>query len=92
MRDVRLIREMFGKERRDSFELTHHMRRKEAEIHLAQGGVDIVLLDMGLPDVHGLDTVRRAHAAAPDVPIFVLTGLDDEVTLVQDSIFCELHC
>jgi DNA-binding response OmpR family regulator len=54
--------------------------------------VDIVLLDMGLPDVHGLDTVRRAHAAAPDVPIFVLTGLDDEVTLVQDSIFCELHC
>jgi hypothetical protein len=38
MRDVRLIREMFGKERRDSFELTHHMRMKEAEIHLAQGG------------------------------------------------------
>ena len=78
MGDVRLIREMFGKERGDSFKLTHHLRMKEAEIHLVQGGVDIVLLDMGLPDGHGLDTVRRAHAAAPDVPMIVLTGLDDE--------------
>src|ERR1700723_2368324 len=79
MGDVRLIREMFGKERGDSFKLTHHLRMKEAEIHLVQGGVDIVLLDMGLPDGHGLDTVRRAHAAAPSVPMIVLTGLDDEV-------------
>src|SRR6202171_2565236 len=50
----------------------------EAVIHLAKGGVDIILLDMGLPDGHGLDTVRRAHAAAPCVPLIVLTGLDDE--------------
>jgi signal transduction histidine kinase len=83
MGDVRLIREMFGKERGDSFELTHHLRMKEAVIHLAQGGVDIVLLDMGLPDGHGLDTVRRAHAAAPDVPMIVLTGLDDEALAAE---------
>src|ERR1700737_1909495 len=76
--DVRLLREMFSKERPDSFELTHLLRMSEAEIHLAKGGVDIVLLDMGLPDGHGLDTVRRAHAAAPGVPMIVLTGLDDE--------------
>jgi signal transduction histidine kinase len=50
----------------------------EAEDHLAKGGVDIILLDMGLPDGHGLETVRRAHAAAPCVPVIVLTGLDDE--------------
>jgi signal transduction histidine kinase len=50
----------------------------EAETRLAKGGVDIVLLDMGLPDGHGLDTVRRAHAVAPGVPMIVLTGLDDE--------------
>jgi len=76
--DVRLLREMFSKERVDSFELTHCLRMGEAERHLAKGGVDIVLLDMGLPDGHGLDTVRRAHAAAPGVPMIVLTGLDDE--------------
>jgi signal transduction histidine kinase len=75
--DVRLLREMFSKEK-DSFELTHFLRMSDAVIHLAKGGVDIVLLDMGLPDGHGLDTVRRAHAAAPSVPLIVLTGLDDE--------------
>jgi signal transduction histidine kinase len=76
--DVRLLREMFGKERPDSFELTHFLRMSEAEVHLAKGRTDIVLLDMGLPDGHGLDTVRRAHRVAPDVPMIVLTGLDDE--------------
>jgi DNA-binding response OmpR family regulator len=76
--DVRLLREMFSKEKPDSFEVTHLLRMSEAVVHLEKGGVDIVLLDMGLPDGHGLDTVRRAHAAAPDVPLIVLTGLDDE--------------
>jgi signal transduction histidine kinase len=76
--DVRLLREMFSKEKRNAFQLTHLFRMSEAEIHLAKGGVDIVLLDLGLPDGHGLDTVRRAHAAAPGVPVIVLTGLDDE--------------
>ena len=81
--DVRLLREMFGKERADSFELTHFLRMSEAEVHLAKGGTDIVLLDMGLPDGHGLDTVRRAHRVAPDVPMIVLTGLDDEALAAE---------
>src|ERR1700683_2828983 len=76
--DVRLLREMFSGEKPGSFELTHLLRMSEAEIHLAKGGVDITLLDMGLPDGHGLETVRRAHAAAPGVPLIILTGLDDE--------------
>ena len=76
--DARLLREMFSKEKPGSFELTHLLRMAEALPHLAKGGVDIVLLDMGLPDGHGLDTVRRAQAVAPDVPVIVLTGLDDE--------------
>src|ERR1700686_984966 len=81
--DARLLREMFGKERPDSFELTHLLRMSEAEIHLAKGGVDIVLLDMGLPDEHGLDTVRRSLAAAPGVPVIVLTGLEDETLATE---------
>jgi DNA-binding NtrC family response regulator len=81
--DARLLREMFSKEKPGSFELTHLLRMSEAVIHLEKGGVDIVLLDMGLPDGHGLDTVRRAHAAAPGVPLIVLTGLDDEALAAQ---------
>jgi len=81
--DVRLLREMFSKEKRDAFQLTHLLRMSEAETHLAKGGVDIVLLDLGLPDGHGLETVRRAHAAAPEVPVIVLTGLDDEALAAE---------
>jgi sigma-B regulation protein RsbU (phosphoserine phosphatase) len=76
--DVRLLREMFKTEKAGSFELTHLLRLSDAETHLAKGGTDIMLLDMGLPDGHGLETVRRAHTAAPGVPMIVLTGLDDE--------------
>jgi DNA-binding NarL/FixJ family response regulator len=51
---------------------------RDAEARLKEGGVDIVLLDMGLPDGHGLDTLRRARAAAPEVVMIVLTGMEDE--------------
>jgi DNA-binding NtrC family response regulator len=76
--DARLVREMFSKETPDSFELTHVSRMSEAVLRLSKGGVDIVLLDTGLPDGQGLDTLRLALAAAPGVPVIVLTGLADE--------------
>src|SRR5580700_2123535 len=81
--DARLVREMFSKEKPDSFRLTHLSRMSDAETHLAKGGVDIVLLDMGLPDAPGIETVRRAHSVAPDVPIIVLTGLEDEALAAE---------
>lgn len=42
------------------------------------GDINCVLLDLGLPDVIGLDTVRRVCAAAPQIAVIVLTGLDNE--------------
>jgi PAS domain S-box-containing protein len=45
---------------------------------LHNGVFDVVLLDMGLPDSGGIDTISKAHAECPDIPIVVLTGLDDE--------------
>jgi signal transduction histidine kinase len=81
--DALLLREMFRKERPGSFELTHVLRMSEAMKHLVDGTVDIALLDLGLPDGHGLDTLRRAHAVAPLVPLIVLTGLDDEALAAQ---------
>ncbi len=56
---------------------------KEAEKHLADNIVDIVLLDLGLPDAQGMDAVRRARAAAPTVPLVVLSGMDDERLAVE---------
>ena len=81
--DVRLLREMFSEDASHSTEVTHVESIGEAEIHLSQRPVDIILLDLGLPDGNGLDAVRRAHMAAPGVPLVVLTGLDDESMAAQ---------
>ena len=49
---------------------------------LASDGVDVVLLDLSLPDADRLDGVEAVGAAAPEVPIVVMTGLaDDQVAL-----------
>jgi two-component system, cell cycle response regulator len=45
---------------------------------LSLGGVDVVLLDLNLPDSEGLATFERAKAFSPDVPILVLTSMDDK--------------
>jgi two-component system cell cycle sensor histidine kinase/response regulator CckA len=78
--DARLLREMFNEESSPTTELTHVVSLREAERYLAERAVDIILLDLGLPDAQGLSAVRRAQAAAPGVPLVVLTGLDDEST------------
>jgi two-component system cell cycle sensor histidine kinase/response regulator CckA len=81
--DARLLREMFKEQGSHETELTQVGTMREAERHLATLDFDIVLLDLGLPDAEGLGAVRRAHAAAPHVPLVVLTGLDDESLAVQ---------
>lgn len=81
--DVRLLREMFSTERPGSFEIVNLPRLGLALNHLAKGGVDIVLLDLGLPDENGLETVRRVRKLAPDVPLVVLTGRDDDATIAE---------
>jgi sigma-B regulation protein RsbU (phosphoserine phosphatase) len=47
-------------------------------LRLDDEGVDIVLLDLSLPDSQGLESVSQVRARSPHVPIVVLTGLDDE--------------
>lgn len=81
--DARLLREMFFEEHTSEVELTCVQCMSEAEKFLAQNAVDLILLDLGLPDAQGLGAVRRTHAAAPRVPLVVLTGLDDHAVASQ---------
>jgi diguanylate cyclase (GGDEF)-like protein/PAS domain S-box-containing protein len=81
--DARLLREMLQEEGLHTSELMHADSMSGAIKILSERPVDIILLDLGLPDVQGLEAVRRAHAAAPRVPLVVLTGLDDEVLAAQ---------
>jgi diguanylate cyclase (GGDEF)-like protein/PAS domain S-box-containing protein len=83
MGDARLMREMLNESTSITFHLTHHGCMADAADHLATKAVDIVLLDLGLPDASGLSAVLQARAAAPRVPVVVLTGTDDESVAAQ---------
>jgi signal transduction histidine kinase len=61
-----------------SFGIQTCRRLKPALRLLAREHFDVVLLDLGLPDSAGTETLDRVRAAAPDVPLVVLAGLDDD--------------
>jgi Flp pilus assembly CpaE family ATPase len=61
-----------------SFEVECVERLKLALDRLKRGGIDIILLDLNLPDSRGLETFITLHDQAPQVPVVVLTGQDDE--------------
>jgi PAS domain S-box-containing protein len=64
-------------------EVTCLSRLAEALACLEAGGIDLVFLDLGLPDSMGLDTLRTIRKGASSVPIIVLTGLSDDETGLQ---------
>ena len=76
--DLRLIREWLRERQDGGYDLQSARNLAEGLDCLAHTPPDVMLLDLGLPDSQGLDTVTRARATAPDVPIVVLTGLDDD--------------
>jgi len=76
--DARLILELLGEVQSQAFDLERVNRLDDALVRLAHAAVDVVLLDLGLPDSQGLDTFIRARRGAPDEPIVVISGLDDE--------------
>ncbi len=81
--DARLFREFLREGDLAQVELDHVERLKTGLEHLTQGKPDVILLDLGLPDSQGLDTFTQVYARAPDVPIVVLTGLNDAEQAVE---------
>lgn len=81
--DRRLICEMLAEARSVTFDIKHADRLQAGLEHLGGNRVDIVLLDLGLPDSQGLETLSKMYAQVTEVPIVVLTGLDDEMLGAQ---------
>jgi PAS domain S-box-containing protein len=76
--DARLIQEMLADAGAQGVTSEWVPRLSQGLECLDQGEIDLVLLDLNLPDSHGLDTFFKAYAHAPEIPFVILTGLDDE--------------
>ncbi len=81
--DVWIMRNLLGDRWDGPFDLVHVEMLAPALDLCAQGGIDVLLLDLTLPDSHGLETFLQAYAKAGNIPIVVLTGFDDEQTAVK---------
>jgi signal transduction histidine kinase len=82
--DARLIELMLGQSRGLQFKLSWASSLGDGIAHLAQHVVDVVLLDLGLPESTGLDTLKHLMARGVRVPtLVVFSGLTDEEIAVQ---------
>ncbi len=75
--DARLVHEMLLEVSAYGFQLTHAKTLQEACEYLATGYYDTMLLDLSLPDAHGLDSINHVLNVSSTLPIVVLSGLDD---------------
>ncbi|MEH1850764.1 MAG: hybrid sensor histidine kinase/response regulator [Nostoc sp.] len=97
--DARLLRRIFLHADQEQWQMLHVERLSEAIdasrensassldnsqiVSRRQRRFDLVLLDLSLPDSIGLDTLKEFRAAIPDIPVVVLTSLDDEDLAMQ---------
>jgi signal transduction histidine kinase len=76
--DARLIQESLAERSDEPFDLETVETLDMGLKRLSAGGIDAMLLDLGLPDSFGAETFARARARALGVAIIILTGLNDD--------------
>ncbi|MCP4421924.1 MAG: EAL domain-containing protein [Chloroflexi bacterium] len=81
--DADLLQEILSEGNDSAFTVKWVDRLQDGLKHLAQGGIDIVLSDLSLPDSQGLETFTRVFAQSPHVPVVILSGLADETIALQ---------
>ena len=81
--DARLVVELLSEAMGDSFKITHVEQLADARQEVMEYGTGCVLLDLSLPDAARLEALMQLRAAAPDVPIVILSGLQDELLAVK---------
>jgi PAS domain S-box-containing protein len=81
--DTRLIQEMINEEKGANNSIECFSRLALGLKRLAQGGIDVILLDLGLPDSQGVNTFEKTYAVAPKVPILILTANDNDAIAIE---------
>ena len=86
--DARLVQEMLSETSSQSFTLERAERLAAGLDRLATGGVDVVLLDMALPDGFGLENFNKVNALAPHLPIVLMTGSVQDAEVAKQAVQC----
>ena len=73
-----LLKRILAKEKRPPLHLESANSLQAGLERLAQGDINVILLDLTLPDSQGFETFTRIHSQVSAVPIVILTGFDDE--------------
>ncbi len=81
--DAELMKRRLSKSADVAFAVTVARTLQEGLTKLNQTVPDLIICDLGLPDSHGLDTVKKILSAAPQIPLVVLSGFDDETTAIK---------
>ncbi len=76
--DANYLRALLAENRRVDIRITRASRVSEGLELIKKGGFDVVLSDLHLPDCSGMETLQRVRQADPNLPIIMLTGLDDD--------------
>jgi len=69
--------EGYLREAEENFSVVHVERLDTGLALLTDGQIDVILLDLDLPDSHGLETIRSLHAQSPHLPVVVLSDRVD---------------
>ncbi|CAM6003177.1 unnamed protein product [Sphagnum balticum] len=81
--DAFYIEQIFVTSRSDEFVLSVTEDIQSTLKILTEKQFDLIIADLGLPDAEGLEVVARLNAAAPHIPIVILTGNDDSRTALE---------
>ena len=87
--DALLVHELLSEIKAPSFAVTHVDRVAKAMAQLRTAQFGVILLDLSLPDGHGMELVKAVRQAAPETPIVVMSGQrDDDLALkiVQEGV------
>jgi len=76
--DARLVQEMLADSANCFFDFNHAESISTTNSCLNKSQYDVILLDLSLPDSNGLESLKSMVSNNPDLPIVILTGLDDE--------------
>lgn len=85
--DARLIQEAISEITDQHIDLQIHTSLSESLAHFEASPInpDILIADLSLPDSKGLDTFHQIHRIVPQIPIVILTGLNDQ-TLAHQAV------